>query len=118
MAVKTELYCNIRTYSLNQNTSGSSLSRGVLAKLVAGIRPGTLLKKRLLHSCFPVSFVKFLRTPPFYIEHLWWLLPYFKKTLGKTFAQSISESIYNLQYLQQKISLSRMAASHYASEKE
>ena len=29
-------------------------------------------KKRLWHSCFPVNFVKFLRTP-FWIEHLWWL---------------------------------------------
>ena len=33
----------------------------------------TLLKKRLLHSCFPVNFAKFLRTP-FLTEHLWWLL--------------------------------------------
>ena len=31
------------------------------------------LKKRLWHRCFPVNFVKFLRTP-FFIEHLWWLL--------------------------------------------
>ena len=34
--------------------------------------PATLLKKRLWHKCFPVNFVKFLRTP-FFIEHLWWL---------------------------------------------
>ena len=40
---------------------------------VAGLAPATLLKKRLWHRCFPVNFVKFLRTP-FYIEHLWWLL--------------------------------------------
>ena len=33
----------------------------------------TLLKKRVWHRCFPVNFVKFLRTP-FYKEHLWWLL--------------------------------------------
>ena len=26
-------------------------------------RPATLLKKRLWHRCFPVNFVKFLRTP-------------------------------------------------------
>ena len=26
-------------------------------------RPATLLKKRLWHSCFPVNFTKFLRTP-------------------------------------------------------
>ena len=25
--------------------------------------PATLLKKRLLHRCFPVNFTKFLRTP-------------------------------------------------------
>ena len=30
----------------------------------------TLLKKGLWHRCFPVNFVKFLRTP-FFIEHLW-----------------------------------------------
>ena len=30
---------------------------------VAGLRPVTLLKKRLWHRCFPVNFAKFLRTP-------------------------------------------------------
>ena len=37
------------------------------------LRPATLLKKRLLHRCFPVNFAKFLRTP-FLKEHLilWW----------------------------------------------
>ena len=39
----------------------------------AGLSPATLLKKRLWHSCFPVNFVKFLRTP-FFTEHLRWLL--------------------------------------------
>ena len=29
---------------------------------VAGLRPATLLKKRLWHSCFPVNFAKFSRT--------------------------------------------------------
>ena len=33
----------------------------------------SLLKKRLWHRRFPVSFVKFLRAP-FLTEHLWWLL--------------------------------------------
>ena len=36
-------------------------------------RPATSLKKRLCHSCFPVNFAKFLRTP-YLTEHLWWLL--------------------------------------------
>ena len=31
------------------------------------------LKKRLWQRCFPVNFVKFLRTL-FFTEHLWWLL--------------------------------------------
>ena len=29
----------------------------------AGLRPATLLKRRLWHRCFPVNFMKFLRTP-------------------------------------------------------
>ena len=33
----------------------------------------TLLKKRLWRRWFPVKFAKFLR-PPFFTEHLWWLL--------------------------------------------
>ena len=37
------------------------------------MRPTTLLKKRPWHRCFPVSFVKFLRTS-FLTEHLQWLL--------------------------------------------
>ena len=34
------------------------------------LQPETLLKKRLWHSCFPVNFAKFLRTP-FLTEHSW-----------------------------------------------
>ena len=41
----------------------------------SGLGPATLLKKRLWHRCFPVNFVKFLRTP-FFTEHLGWLLLY------------------------------------------
>ena len=37
--------------------------------------PATLSKKKLWHRCFPVNFVKFLRTL-FLTEHLWWLLLY------------------------------------------
>ena len=37
------------------------------------LRPATLLKKRLWHRCFLVSFAKFLRTP-FFTKHLRWLL--------------------------------------------
>ena len=34
-----------------------------------------LLKKGTRHSCFPVNFAKFLKTP-FFIDHLRWLLLY------------------------------------------
>ena len=44
---------------------------------VAGLRPATLLKKRLWRRCFSLNFVKFLRTALF-TKHLWWLLLYFK----------------------------------------
>ena len=37
------------------------------------LRSATFLRKRLWHKCFPVNFVKFLRTP-FLTEHFWWLL--------------------------------------------
>ena len=32
-------------------------------KVAAGLRPATLLKKRLWHRCFPLNFAKFLKTP-------------------------------------------------------
>ena len=50
--------------------------------LCQSLRPATLLKKRLWHRCFPVNFVKFLRTP-FFTEHLWCLLLNKTETLSK-----------------------------------
>ena len=49
--------------------------KGIITCFVkfTGHRPATLLKKRLWHSCFPVNYAKFLRTP-FLTEHLRWLL--------------------------------------------
>ena len=37
---------------------------------VAGLRPATLLKKKLWHRCFPVNFVKFLRTR--FLQNISW----------------------------------------------
>ena len=34
------------------------------------LRPATYFKKRPWHSCFPLNFAKFLRTP-FFTKHLW-----------------------------------------------
>ena len=53
--------------------TGKHLWQSLLFNKVTGLRPATLLNKRLWHRCFPVNFMKFLRTP-FQIEHLWWLL--------------------------------------------
>ena len=43
--------------------SGKHLCWSLYFNKVAGLRPVTLLKKRLQHRCFPVNFAKFLRTP-------------------------------------------------------
>ena len=53
--------------------TGKHLCQSLFCNKVAGLRSATLLKKRLWHRCFPVSFSKFLRTP-FLKVHLWWLL--------------------------------------------
>ena len=53
--------------------TGKHLCQSLFFNNVAGLRPATLLKKGLWRRCFPVNFVKFLRTP-FFTEHLWWLL--------------------------------------------
>ena len=55
-----------------QNSEENTCARASFL-IVSGLRPSTLLKKRLWHKYFPVTFAKFLRTP-FLNEHLWWLL--------------------------------------------
>ena len=42
---------------------GKHLCQSLFFNKVAGLRPATLLKKRLWHRHFPVNFAKFLRTP-------------------------------------------------------
>ena len=42
--------------------TGKHLCQSLFFNKVAGLRPTTLLKKRLRHRCFPVNFPKFLRT--------------------------------------------------------
>ena len=39
------------------------MPESLLFNKVAGLRPATLIKKRLWHRCFPLNFAKFLRTP-------------------------------------------------------
>ena len=52
---------------------GKHVCQSFFFNKVADLRPATLLKRRLWHTCFPVNFTKFLRAP-FLKEHLRWLL--------------------------------------------
>ena len=52
------------------NFTGKYLCWSLFFNKVAGLQ---LYYKRLQHRCFPVKFVKFLRTP-FFTEHVRWLL--------------------------------------------
>ena len=53
--------CSVKKVFLEilQNSQENSL----FFNKVSGLRPATLLKKRLWHRCFPVNFALFLRTP-------------------------------------------------------
>ena len=42
--------------------TGKHLSQSLFFNKVTGLRPATLIKKRFWHRCFPVNFVKLLRT--------------------------------------------------------
>ena len=71
--------CLAAPFTLRSSHRRYSVKKGVLRNLAKftgkHLSPAALLKKRLWHRCFPVNFVKFLRTP-FFTEHLWWLLLY------------------------------------------
>ena len=57
--------CSIKKVVLKNfaKFTGKHLCQSLVFNKVAGLRPATLLKKRLRHRCFPVNFAKFLRTP-------------------------------------------------------
>ena len=68
------LFCKKRCSKVNfTKFAEKDLCESLFFNKVGNLRPATLLKKRLWYRCFPVNFVKFLRTP-FIMEHLWWLL--------------------------------------------
>ena len=63
--------CSVRKGVLRNfaKFTGKHLSQGLLFNKAAGLRPATLLKKRLWHRCFPVNFAKFFKNT-FFTEHL------------------------------------------------
>ena len=66
---RPEVFCKKGFLNNFANFTGKHLCQSLFFNKVRGLRPATLLKKRLWHRCFPVNFAKFLRTP-FLIEHL------------------------------------------------
>ena len=67
------MFCKKRVLRNFTKYTGKHLCKSLFFNEVSGLRPATLLKTRLLHRCFPVNFVKFLRTP-ILTKHLRWLL--------------------------------------------
>ena len=75
--------CSVREGVLRNfaTFAGKYLCQSLFSNEVAGLRSATLLKKRLWHSCFPVNFTKFLKTP--FSEHLWTAASTSRKLLFK-----------------------------------
>ena len=61
----THQRCSMKKGVLRNFTkfTGKHLCQSLFFDKVAGLRPATLLKKRLWHRCFAVNFAKILRTP-------------------------------------------------------
>ena len=75
--------CSVRKGILKNfaKFTGKHLCQSLFFNKVTGLRPATLLKKRLWHRCFPVNFAKFLRTP------------FLQNTSGKLFSKGSEYSI-------------------------
>ena len=70
---RPEVFCKKGVLRNFTKFTGRHLYQSLLFNKVAGLRPATLLKKRLWHKSFPVNFVIFLRIL-FFIKYIWWLL--------------------------------------------
>ena len=80
---RPEVFCKKDVLGNFAKFIGKHLSQSLFINKVAGLRPATLLKKKLWGKCFPLNFAKFLRTP-FFTEHLWWLPLYKNHRLENT----------------------------------
>ena len=81
---RLEVFCKKGVLRNFTKFTGKYLCQSLFFNKVAGLRPATLLKKRLWHRCFPVHFAKFLKTN-FLTEHLRWLLLHELATEESTF---------------------------------
>ena len=60
---RPEVFCKKGALRNFAKFTGKHLCQSLFFNKVAGLRPATLLKKRLWHRYFPVNFAKFLGTP-------------------------------------------------------
>ena len=58
----SEVFCKKGVLKNFVKFTGKHLCQSLFSNKVAGLKPATLLKKRLWHRCFPVNFATFLRT--------------------------------------------------------
>ena len=70
---RLEMFCRKGVLRNFAKFTRKRLCQSLFFRKVTGLRPATLLKKRLWHRSFPVNFTKFLKIP-FSTEHLRWLL--------------------------------------------
>ena len=70
---RAEMFCKKGVFRNFAKFTEKHLCQSLIFNKFAGLRPATLLKKRLWHRYFSVNFAKFLRTP-FLTQHLQWLL--------------------------------------------
>ena len=68
-----EVFCKKGVLRNSEKFTEKDLCQSLFLNKVTGFRPANLFKKKLLHTCFPVNFTIFLRTP-FITEHLRWML--------------------------------------------
>ena len=91
---RPDVFCKKRVLRNSTKFTGKHLCHSLFFNKIADLGPAILFKKRLWHRCFPVNFVKFLRTP-FYTEHLWWLLLQWTELKCKTDFQQIQFSCWH-----------------------
>ena len=63
---RPEVFCQKSVLRNFTKFTGKHLYQSLFFNKVADLRPATLSKKRPWRRCFPVNFVKFLRTPFFH----------------------------------------------------
>ena len=60
---RSKVAAGINLEKISQNSQENTCIGVSFFNKITGLRPATLLKKKLWQTCFPVNFVKFLRRP-------------------------------------------------------